>query len=133
MVLTWSIVLVAALSGCALGPATPHVRVRNHAAHNLRVKALGGKSAGSEELVYPGNFSRTQGPGILVKSPDAMIRLTASAENVSSGHGYRFRHVPLRDIGQNIVVFEVMVDNENRTWIHALDGERVAFPSERAR
>jgi hypothetical protein len=119
------------LSSCA-GPESLSVRVRNHAAHNLRVATRGGTAGGQPELVYPGNFSRAHSSVMLVHAPEATLRVSVAPATVSDGAGgYKFRHVTLREFGQNDVVFEVMVDNENRTWMHARDGMRLPYPSER--
>jgi hypothetical protein len=127
-----AILATAAMPGCVHGPETLNVRVRNHAAHNLMVMSVSDPAAGKEELVYPGAFSQSHAGEVLVRAPDASIRLEASPANVSNANatGYRYKHLQLREIGRRDIVFEVMVDNENRTWVHALDGGRVPFPAE---
>jgi hypothetical protein len=123
-------VIAALLASCASGPGSLYVRVRNHAAHNLRVQPLNGGSAGREEVVQPGAFAQAHASAVIVHAPVASIRLSVTPALVSddTGKGYKYAHLTLRGVGHSGVIFEVMVDNENRAWIHTRDGERVAFP-----
>jgi hypothetical protein len=124
------------LASCASGPETLNVRVRNHAAHNLRVQCLNGEAAGREEVVQPGAFAQSHASAVLVHAPGKSIHLSVTPALVSggsesgSGVGYKYAHQTLRGLGQDAAIFEVMVDNENHAWIHTRDGERVAFPQD---